>query len=209
MNWFVIQYSRMPDFENILDKLHRRPAMYTGENTLTSIQQFLSGYSFAVMRNELSTEDDPLILPREFHDWVAYRLHFYESTSGWCNMICDRSETNQAAINKFFSLLAEFKTRKPHVVARLIGFRKTYERSTVDRDEKGQVIRCPSVTRSYPGSISLVTYTTDPGFFAYSDTLESFPSEGFFPDLDSFELRTGADRSMLTIIDDQWDHRPQ
>ena len=198
----------MPRVDHILEKLHRRPALYTGENTLTSIRHFLSGYGFSLMLHEIPSADDPLVIPREFHDWVAYRLHYYESTSGWCNMICDRTDTDQQAIDRFFELLSEFKHREPHTVAKLTDFSKTYQQSTVRRDDNCDVSQTPPMTRSYPKSISLVTYTDDPGFFAYSDTHEPFPSEGFHPDLQSFELRTGADKSLLTILDNKWNPRP-
>lgn len=194
----------MPRIDDILEKLHRRPALYTGENTLTSIRHFLSGYTFSLMLHQIPAADDPLVIPREFHDWVAYRLHYYESTSGWCNMICDRTDTDQQAIDRFFELLSEFKHRQPHTVAKLTDFNRTYHQSTVQLDDTGDAIHSPHATRNYPKSISLVTYTEDPGFFAYSDTQEPFPSEGFYPDLESFELRTGADKSLLTILDQNW-----
>ena len=57
--------------------------MYTGETSLFSISHFLSGYGFAAELYGVGDADDWLLVPREFHDWVAYRLHFYESTSGW------------------------------------------------------------------------------------------------------------------------------
>lgn len=194
--------------DDILEQIRRRPAIYTGENTLRSICHFLSGYSFALDRHNVSTDNDPLILAREFHDWVAYRLHFYESTSGWCNMICARTSTGQEAIDRFFQLLDDFRNRVPHTVAKLKGHKKTYRQSTSQRNANGDVAQSPWVTRNYPDSISLVTYTSDPGFFAYSDTGDSFPSEGFHPDLESFESRTGADRSMLTIVDSNWHPTP-
>lgn len=198
----------MPPIDDILDRIHARPALYTGENTLTSIDQFLSGYSFALMSHDISTDHDPLILPREFHDWVAYRLHFDEATSGWCNMICKRANSDQQAIDRFFQLLAEFKDRTPHTVARLTGFARTYRKSSTYRNSDGDVIQSPYATLNYPESISLVTYTDDQGFFASSDSDQSFPGEGFHPDLNSFELRTGADRSMLTIVDKEWNPEP-
>ena len=52
---------------------------YTGEATLTSIQHFLSGYNLATDLYDVADPKDQLLIPLEFHDWVAYRLHFYES----------------------------------------------------------------------------------------------------------------------------------
>jgi hypothetical protein len=119
-------------------------------------------------------------------------------------MISGRTESEQDAIDTFFRLLVEFRTRKPHTVARLTGFQKTYLQSVGLRGEDGTSQQGPFITREYPSSISLVTYTEDPGFFAYSETRELFPCEGFHPDLETFELRSGADRSLLTIIDHEW-----
>jgi len=44
-----------------------------------------------------------------FHDWVAHRLGFAESTSGWCNMIREKSKSEEDAFEQFFVLLAEFR----------------------------------------------------------------------------------------------------
>lgn len=194
--------------DDILEQIRLRPAMYTGESTLSSIFLFLTGYSFALDRHNVPADNDPLLLAPEFHDWVAYSLHYHESTSGWCNMICGRTSTDQEAIDLFIQLLGEFRKRIPNTVAKLKGYKKTYQLSTSQRNAKGDAFQSPWLTRNYPDSISLVTYTSDPGFFAYSDTDESFPSEGFHPDLESFELYTGADRSMLTIVDNNWHPKP-
>jgi hypothetical protein len=181
--------------------------MYAGENTLQSLRCYLDGYDFAIERHGLSQQDDPLHVPHEFHDWVAYRLHFYESTSGWSNMIRDRTGTEQEAIDKFFELLAEFKARTPHVVARVAYCNRTYRQQTFER-RGGKVILAAVVERPYPESISLVTYTDDSGFFACSDTSDVFPLQGYCPDLEAFMLRAGVDRSQVLIVDTTWDPKP-
>lgn len=193
----------MSSSEDILEELHHRLLMYTGENTLKSLAHFLSGYSFAIGRREVARSDDPLILPLGFHDWVAYRLHFSGSSAGWCNMICERSQTEEEAIDRFFSLLAEMKSRQAHLVAKLMGCKATYPLTTVNR-KNGEMVPSPPITKSYPDSISVVTYTSDPGFFVYADNGEHFHGSGFFASLDKFEMLTGISRSLLTIVDDNW-----
>lgn len=158
---------------DILNELKLRPGMYTGENTLTSIAHFLQGYSFALMLHDLPREGDCLILPEGFDDWVAYRQRFHESTSGWCKMICERTQSDREAIDRFFELLSEFENREPRIVA-------TVKRVRGD----------------------LVTYTDDPGFFLRSQTEDGFP-EQFFPTLDSFSLTFGMDCSSLVEIEDE------
>ena len=199
----------MSDEVDIFDAFRSRPAMYTGENTIHSIRCFLDGYQFAMDRNGVSRDGDPFLVPGEFHDWVAYRLHFYESTSGWCNMIRDRTGTEQEALDTFFELLAEFKTRMPHVVAQVTHGKQSYSEQTVERrDADDEVIPGAVIERPYPKSISLVTYTDDPGFFAHSDTSEKVAFQRYYPDLEAFELSIGVDRSQIEIVDKSWDPKP-
>jgi hypothetical protein len=136
--------------------------------------------------------DTSLRLPNDFNDWVAYRLHYKESTSGWKNMILGVSQNEAAAFSRFFELLDQHATRKSRVVAKLIGYQKTY---TVVSEGRERIER-------YPSSISLIAYTDDPGFFASSDEPGySLPTKEFFPSLDWFEISTGVARSELTILD--------
>jgi len=193
-------------FEHFL----RRPEMYTGEKNLCALRTFLSGYEFALTTYGVSNaqQSDYLFLSPDFHDWVAYRLHFYETTSGWCNMICDQFGNEQPGIDRFFELLAEFKSRKPHVVAKVDGVNKSHSSQAVTRDENGKMIFGPTTVKSYPKSIMLVTYTDDPGFFAYSEPDEEFPERGFHPNKKHFELWTGDDQLPWLILDDQWLNAP-
>lgn len=197
----------MPDEAELFETFRRRPAMFTGENTLISIRSFLDGYRVAMGQLGHLQVGSPFLVPLEFHDWVAYRMHFYESTSGWCNMICDRTGSEQEAIDRFFELLEEFKTRTPHVVAQLKHYKRTYSEQNCER-RGDEMILGPVVERSYPESFSLVTYTNDPGFFAYPDGSEYLPFKCYYPDLEAFESRMGVDRRLLVIVDKAWDPKP-
>jgi hypothetical protein len=67
-----------------LKQIEPRPAMWTGEATLKSIHNYISGYYHALQDNKIvqkSATDEP------FFDWVANKLGYYESTAGWANMI--------------------------------------------------------------------------------------------------------------------------
>jgi len=186
----------MANDESVLEAIRKRPAMYLGVYSLSALRHFISGYSFALDTHAIRDASDPLTLPRDFHDWVAYRLRFKESTSGWCNMILNRAGSENDAFDRFFTLLDEYRVRSPHLVAKLVGYRKSYLRTCGDVTEQLQ----------YPPSISLVTYTDDPGFFASSDTDDEFPYEGFFSCIDWFEMCTGAKRALLTIVDHEWNY---
>jgi hypothetical protein len=47
-----------------------------------------------------------------FNDWVAEKLGFTESTSGWCNMISEGTGNDEQAYHRFFQLLDEFCREK-------------------------------------------------------------------------------------------------
>jgi hypothetical protein len=185
----------MASDESVLDRLRKHPGLYLGECSLTALWHFISGYGQALATHAIPYESDPLALPRDFHDWVAYRLHFKESTSGWRNMILGRVGSEKEGLDQFFTLLEEYNARKPHLVARLVGIQKSYSRICGDVTEQLQ----------YPASISLVTYTDDPGFFVLSDTDDEFPGNGFFPSICWFETFV-AERSRLTVVDPEWNY---
>ena len=184
----------MTDSQSLLAAIRQRPAMFCGEHTLSALNHFFAGYGFALDSHGIETSSDPLDIRRGFHEWVAYRLHFKESTSGWCNMIQQSTNSETEAIDRFFQLLDEFRVRVPHVVARLVGIHKQYSRTCGDVTE----------TLHFPKSISLVTYTDDPGFFVTSDSEDDLPIPRFFPCIDWFESFTGAKREQLTVVDPNW-----
>lgn len=116
------------DCYNILKKIEPRPAMWTGENTLKSIGIFLTGYYSALLENNLIGNSNS---EESFHNWVADKLGFYESTAGWGNMILavtiglnpkkiswenfdsevDKNQ-HEMSIRKFYELLEEFISNK-------------------------------------------------------------------------------------------------
>lgn len=101
--------------------------MYTGEASLKSIQTYLMGYWTALSDHHLSNEPGNTGL--SFHDWVADKLGYTESTAGWPNMILAYSmglnpkkvnwnifletpvkrEQHERSIALFYQLLEEFK----------------------------------------------------------------------------------------------------
>jgi hypothetical protein len=143
----------MPAVPDFLDKIRKRPGLYLGECSVSALYHTIGGYNLALGLHGIEN-DTSLRLPNDFNDWVAYRLHYKESTSGWKNMILGISQNEAAAFSRFFELLDQHATRKCRVVAKLIGCQKTY---TVGSEGLERIER-------YPASISLVTYTDDPGF---------------------------------------------
>jgi hypothetical protein len=97
----------------LLEVIRERPAMCLGQRSLSALSQYPQGYWMALSVHDIQSV---FPLPQDFHDWVAYRLHFYESTSGYKNMILKRVPEESAALDRFFELLDEHKNRKPRIV---------------------------------------------------------------------------------------------
>lgn len=101
--------------------------MYTGENTLRSIRTYISGYYHALL--DLDGDESGKITAHPFHDWIAEKLGYYESTAGYVNMIMAEvlgfdadqiaweevmavtisKEQHTQSIQRFYALLEEFK----------------------------------------------------------------------------------------------------
>ncbi len=90
----------------LLDKIRPRPGMYIGYHSPTHLHSFLSGVSFASNYNSSDTEQPNF---GDFHDWIAKRLNYSESTSGWAYMIEDQRKDKEEALWLFFELLDEFR----------------------------------------------------------------------------------------------------
>ena len=165
--------------------------MYLGECSVSALYHFIHGYCLALKLHGI--ESDRLELPDDFHDWVAYRLHYPGSTSGWKNMILAAAGNEAAGLTLFFELLDQHAARKGRIVAQLIGLQKSYQMGSPEGE---------FVERRYPARISLIAYTDDPGFFVASDEPGvSCPHGPFYPSLDWFLSDTGAQRSQFTVID--------
>ena len=68
-----------------IDIVRRRPGMYIGDPSPEKLLVFLWGYMLAMGHAGLEDKSEPSF--QGFHNWVAKRFGFYESTAGWPNMI--------------------------------------------------------------------------------------------------------------------------
>ena len=92
---------------DILALIRKKPGLFIAVPSINRLHAFFVGYTAGLgrLRHVLKDGDEF----HKFHDWVARRLGFGESTSGWCNMIRDKSENEKEAYEKFFVLLDEFR----------------------------------------------------------------------------------------------------
>ena len=165
----------------LLEEIRQRPPMYLGDRSLSALQHFLNGYTHALRIHRIAQPG--WMLPQDFHDWVAYRLHFKESTSGYRNMLLKRNPSEADALEKFFELLDEYDKREPIEVARVQNYDKQYTRQRVVEG-----VLQSATTEHFPSTLKLITFTDDPGFFVTSGPL-SRPPILFITSLVSKEVR--------------------
>src|SRR5262249_50612749 len=104
--------------EQLLELIRERPEVYLGERSLSALWHYLHGF-FMALSIHLDDPKAQYVLPPDFHEWVAYRLHFFESTSGYKKMILKRVPDESEALNVFFKLLDEHRFRRSRMVARV------------------------------------------------------------------------------------------
>jgi hypothetical protein len=92
---------------DLLGHVHRKPGLFISELSIHRLHAFLTGYDAGLGHAGFILRDE--IDFHRFHDWVACRLGFFESTSGWANMIRGKSASDKDAFEQFFVLLDEFR----------------------------------------------------------------------------------------------------
>ena len=116
----------MNNIYELIEKISQRTGMYTSECKLSNVRSFLDGYTFSIT-SESELEQFLGNFPG-FHNWIAKKFGFFESTAGWQNMILavelglepnninwkdfsyNASENqHKASVQSFFKLVSEYK----------------------------------------------------------------------------------------------------
>jgi len=180
---------------SIFEAIRQRPAMYLEPVSVYALRTFLLGFELghaACGRDEPS----PFALPRDFHDWVAYRLQIQGDSGGWAQSLAEKLGDGQGAVRRFFTLLDEHRERVPRTVAILSN---CFQENTVYYG--GQVF-----TNRYPSEIRLIAYNReDPGLFLVAD--DDLWTEQHSVNFEWFKLH-GPHRYDLEVLDqeafDRW-----
>ncbi len=86
--------------------------MYLGAMSLSLLRAFLDGFIHGCPK----LLDHPYGFI-DFHHWVALRLRYFESTSGYVNMILEaEGGDEEKGIERFFALWHEFRSRRSRTV---------------------------------------------------------------------------------------------
>ena len=89
-----------------IDMLQVRPLMHIGEKKISSLSDYLAWYRWCLSEKGIIENENPKF--HWFHDWIANRFHYKESTSGCENMILEHSKDEEGALNNFFILIKEY-----------------------------------------------------------------------------------------------------
>ena len=65
----------------LLILIQKRPELYIGEKTLTCLSNNINGYNLSCLINNTEKKNENIW--KEFHDFVAEKLGYFESTSGY------------------------------------------------------------------------------------------------------------------------------
>ena len=104
--------ARNPILKNDLykhfDTIRKRPALFLGGLSISKLDSYIHGYQAACSFKDIEEELNPRW--HLFHEFTKRKTGFYESTSGWCNMILTQCEGDEEkAIELFFEYFDEFR----------------------------------------------------------------------------------------------------
>ncbi|WP_338285371.1 hypothetical protein [Luteolibacter sp. LG18] len=178
---------------NLLAEIRRRPGLYFGEKSISGLYFYRTGFIAGAKGDSQS-----LPLPDDFDDWVAYRARFSESTSGWRNMLLEKSGGDEElAFDRFFELLDEHRARVSRVIARFnmtVTFLMPSPDLAWEDFENLEKI-------SHDVRASVVIYTDDPGFFVIPES-DTMPGRTFYPDFSRFEIFVNEPRDWEILDSD-------
>ncbi len=96
---------------DLLGLIRQRPAMYMGSTSIVLLRAFLAGYDFAARTHDIVEESEPDF--GKFHDWVAQKFGWNESTAGWDNIILQETGNDEsAAFDRVYTLIDQFKVEE-------------------------------------------------------------------------------------------------
>jgi hypothetical protein len=140
---------------DLLDRIRKDPRQYLQRWTLTSLDDFLLGFSVAqhgAVHGNFSTQDEP-----PFDDFaVWFPLHHGSQAPGYSSVIKPESHNTRAAFDRFFEYLTAFRTRK-------LKFRCSFALSSAQRKHCSAVLKMPA-----PKKLRLSRYEAERCVFVHA-----------------------------------------
>jgi len=96
----------MNDYYELLQQIQKKPGLYIGNSSISSLYMFLTGYQFArrQLNIPLSAQEREF---REFQPWLQEKFGTTTSQS-WSQLILFHALDERDAFERFFALLQEF-----------------------------------------------------------------------------------------------------
>jgi hypothetical protein len=96
----------MNDYYDLLQQIQKKPGLYIGGPSISSLYMFLTGYQFArrQLNIPLSAQEREF---REFQPWLQEKFGTTTSQS-WSQLILFHAVDERDAFERFFMLLEEF-----------------------------------------------------------------------------------------------------
>lgn len=97
----------------IVDGVRERPALFMGSKSITVLNSFIDGVMYAslILGIDEGFNDFSPIPFRFFNDYVARFYNYFESTSGWMNMILNKNDGDEkTSFDIFYTLLDSFRS---------------------------------------------------------------------------------------------------
>ncbi len=116
----------MIGFYELITKIKKRPALYLGNNSISHLQVFLDGYTFArrELKVPISNEEADF---EDFQEWVEQKFNLPD-TQSWAKIILFYSADERDALKRFFELFDEFVKRNSSTATN-----EVKEKSVVDK----------------------------------------------------------------------------
>jgi hypothetical protein len=97
----------MSTFYELLAQIQRKPGLYLGSPSISSLYMFLNGYQFArrQLNLPLSAQEREF---QAFQPWLQQKYGI-KSSQSWSQLILLRSSDEREAFERFFALLPEFQ----------------------------------------------------------------------------------------------------
>ena len=93
----------------LLDVIRKKTGIFIGRPSLTALSAYVDGFQSALCAIGAPLEDEHPPF-QGFHDWIAVRYGYAESTLGWVHMLLESVEGNEnAAFQRFFAELDEYR----------------------------------------------------------------------------------------------------
>jgi hypothetical protein len=106
-----MQKSKPTDLYDFLDFIRDKPEFYIGEKSLTALYFNLNGFNLSCWVHNFEENNKPEW--KGFDDFVALKLEYKESTSGYRNMILETNKFDEIkSLNMFFELVDSYKEIK-------------------------------------------------------------------------------------------------